>query len=101
MNVAIISGSARANNNTLRVAKAIQLHLTNLNHLSNVIDFTFYDLPLINQGNINKDSLSTFQENLITAWRNADLVITISPEYNWSATPELLNMYNAIVTSSW
>ena len=48
MNVAIISGSARANNNTLRVAKAIQLHLTNLNHLSSVVDFTFYDLPLIN-----------------------------------------------------
>lgn len=96
MNVAIISGSARANNNTLRVAKAIQLHLSNLNHLSSIVDFTFYDLPLINQGNINNDNLTSFQENLITSWRNADLVITISPEYNWSVTPELLNMYNAI-----
>jgi len=96
MNVAIISGSARANNNTLRVAKAIQLHLTNLNHLSSVVDFTFYDLPLINQGKVNQNNLTTFQENLITSWRNADLVITISPEYNWSVTPELLNMYNAV-----
>lgn len=96
MNIAIISGSARANNNTLRVAKAIQLQLTNLNYQSNIIDFTFYDLPLINQGKLDKDNLSSFQENLITNWRNADLIITISPEYNWSATPELLNMYNAI-----
>jgi chromate reductase len=96
MNVAIISGSARANNNTLRVAKAIQLHLTNLNQLSNIVDFTFYDLPLINQGKVDNDNLSVFQDDLITNWRNADLIITISPEYNWSVTPELLNMYNAI-----
>ena len=88
MNVAIISGSARANNNTLRVAKAIQLLLANLNHLSNVVDFTFYDLPFINQGKVDQNNLTSFQENLITSWRNADLVITISPEYNWSATPE-------------
>lgn len=96
MNIAIISGSARANNNTLRVAKAIQLQLTNLNYQSNIIDFTFYDLPLINQGKIDINNWSEFQENLISKWQNADLIITISPEYNWSATPELLNMYNAI-----
>jgi chromate reductase len=96
MNVSIISGSARPNNNTLRVAKAIQLQLSNLDHLCDVVDFTFYDLPLINQGNINQDSLSEFQNNLITSWRKSDLVITISPEYNWSLTPELLNMYNAL-----
>lgn len=96
MNIAIISGSARANNNTLRVAKAIQLQLTNLNCQSNIIDFTFYDLPLINQGKIDINNWSGFQENLISKWQNADLIITISPEYNWSATPELLNMYNAI-----
>ncbi|MFZ4798518.1 MAG: NADPH-dependent FMN reductase [Bacteroidia bacterium] len=96
MNIAIISGSARANNNTLRVAKAIQLQLTNLNYQSNIIDFTFYDLPLINQGKIDINNWTEFQENLISKWQNADLIITISPEYNWSATPELLNMYNAI-----
>jgi len=96
MNIAIISGSARANNNTLRVAKAIQLQLTNLNYQSNIIDFTYYDLPLINQGKIDINNWTEFQENLISKWQNADLIITISPEYNWSATPELLNMYNAI-----
>ncbi|MBJ7427452.1 MAG: NAD(P)H-dependent oxidoreductase [Bacteroidia bacterium] len=96
MNIAIISGSARANNNTLRVAKAIKLYLESNQHLANIVDFTHYDLPLINQGTINSSNLSTFQNDLITNWRNADLVITISPEYNWSSTPELLNMYNAL-----
>ncbi len=96
MNIAIISGSARANNNTLRVAKAIRLYLESNQHEADIVDFTYYDLPLINQGTINSASLSSFQNNLITKWRNADLVITISPEYNWSSTPELLNMYNAL-----
>jgi len=99
MNIAIISGSARANNNTLRVAKAIQLLLQQNQHEANIVDFTSYDLPLINQGTINSNSLTLFQNNLVTSWRSADLVITISPEYNWSSTPELLNMYNALGVS--
>jgi chromate reductase len=96
MNIAIISGSARANNNTLRVAKAIKLYFEKNLHNADIVDFTNYDLPLINQGNIYSQNLSSFQNELITKWRNADLVITISPEYNWSSTPELLNMYNAL-----
>lgn len=96
MNIAIISGSARANNNTLRVAKAIKLFLESKQHQANIVDFTNYDLPLINQGSVNSNNPTSFQNELITNWRNANLVITISPEYNWSSTPELLNMYNAL-----
>jgi chromate reductase len=99
MNITIISGSARANNNTLRVAKALQKKIELLNHNVSIVDFTDYDLPLINQGKINPVSLSNFQSSLIQNWRNANLVITISPEYNWSSTPELLNMYNAVGTN--
>lgn len=99
MNITIISGSARANNNTLRVAKALQKKIELLNHTVSIVDFTDYDLPLINQGKINQASLSNFQSSLIQNWRNANLVITISPEYNWSSTPELLNMYNAVGTN--
>jgi chromate reductase len=99
MNITIISGSARANNNTLRVAKALQNKIELLNHTVSIVDFTDYDLPLINQGKINQASLSNFQNSLIQNWRNANLVITISPEYNWSSTPELLNMYNAVGTN--
>jgi chromate reductase len=99
MNITIISGSARANNNTLRVAKALQNKIELLKHTVSIVDFTDYDLPLINQGKINQASLSNFQNSLIQNWRNANLVITISPEYNWSSTPELLNMYNAVGTN--
>lgn len=96
MNIAIISGSARANNNTLRVAKAIKLFLESKQHQASIVDFTNYDLPFINQGCVNSNNPTFFQNELITNWRNANLVITISPEYNWSSTPELLNMYNAL-----
>lgn len=89
MNIGIISGSARANNNTLRVAKAIQLLHPNDN--VQLVDFQAYDIPLINQGDIQLNNLSPFQTGLMSAMQNADLLYIITPEYNWSTTPEILN----------
>lgn len=89
MNICILSGSARENNNTIRVAKAIQQHLSA--HTVSLIDFEAYDIPLINQGGINTDNLSAFQQSLYDAMQEAQLVFLISPEYNWSTTPEILN----------
>jgi chromate reductase len=87
MNICIISGSARENNNTIRVAKAIQQQLST--HHVSLVDFQQYDIPLINQGKL--DSLSAFQQYLHDSMLGAHLVILISPEYNWSTTPEILN----------
>jgi chromate reductase len=97
MNIAIISGSARTNNNTLRVAKAIA-RLTQNNHQVEVIDFQSYDIPLIAQGGLNPERLSTFQQHLVQAMEKAHLIIIISPEYNWSTTPEILNMLHLLPT---
>jgi chromate reductase, NAD(P)H dehydrogenase (quinone) len=91
MRIAIISGSARTNNNTLRVAKAIE-KLMEVNHRTTVIDFQAYDIPLLAQGGLNPNDLSEFQKKLIKAVEEAHVVIMISPEYNWSTTPEILNM---------
>ncbi len=95
MNIAILSGSARANNNTLRVAKAID-RLVNPMHQVTVIDFQEYDIPLIGQGGLIPDQLTDFQNRLIHALEKAQLIIIISPEYNWSTTPELLNMLHLL-----
>ncbi|MFN4972038.1 MAG: NAD(P)H-dependent oxidoreductase [Bacteroidota bacterium] len=89
MNICILSGSARHNNNTIRVAKAIQHNLSA--HTVSLIDFEEYDIPLINQGSITPDTLSAFQQSLCDAMQAAHLVFLISPEYNWSTTPEILN----------
>lgn len=91
MNISIISGSARANNNTIRVGYALKKSFEQAGHQSTLIDFMEYDIPLINQGALNPDALSTFQQLMVTSMKNADLCIIITPEYNWSTTPEILN----------
>ncbi|MFY8021262.1 MAG: NAD(P)H-dependent oxidoreductase [Bacteroidia bacterium] len=95
MEICIISGSARANNNTHRVSLAIEKLLSKL-HTVNVIDFKEYDIPSLAQGGMKMSALSSFQESLIHALQKSQVVIMVSPEYNWSATPEILNMLNLV-----
>lgn len=91
MNIAILSGSARANNNTIRVGKAIRLRLEDLGHAASLVDFQQYDIPLINQGIIEESTYTFFQKQLADAMKVAQAIIIITPEYNWSTTPEILN----------
>jgi len=86
MKVGIISGSARAGNNTLRVAYALKkLHESDD---AEIVDFQQYDIPLINQGKVGE---TAFEKNLIRVMDSSDLIYIITPEYNWSTTPEILN----------
>lgn len=89
MNICIISGSARANNNTIRVSRAIEKLYER--HVIKLIDFQQYDIPLLAQGNIQHEALTHFQQQLTDAMHNADIIYIITPEYNWSTTPEILN----------
>lgn len=91
MNIAILSGSARANNNTIRVGKAIQHLLNNLGHEVSLVDFQHYDIPLVNQGPIDESIYTPFQQQLADGMKAAHIIIIITPEYNWSTTPEILN----------
>jgi len=94
MNVAILSGSSRKNNNTLLVAKALSLLHTKAGDTSHVVDFQNYDLPFFNGDALDEDNPSPFQKELIETWKDADLVYILSPEYNWLVSPELSNMTN-------
>ncbi len=91
MNFCIVSGSARTNNNTIRLAKAIEKLVTQLGFSASVIDFEQYDIPLINQGEIDRENPTSFQKSLIENMQRAEVILIISPEYNWSTTPEILN----------
>ncbi len=95
MQICIISGSARANNNTHRVSLAIEL-LLKANHEISVIDFKEFDIPSLAQGGLKTNALTPFQQNLIDSLFKAEVVMMVSPEYNWSATPEILNMLNLV-----
>ncbi|MCG9880103.1 MAG: NAD(P)H-dependent oxidoreductase [Bacteroidia bacterium] len=97
MNIAILSGSARTNNNTIRVAKAIERLVSPQHHVT-VVDFQEYDIPLIAQGGMPVEGLSSFQSRLVQAMDEAKVILIISPEYNWSTTPEILNILHLLPT---
>ncbi|MEZ0484966.1 NAD(P)H-dependent oxidoreductase [Fibrella aquatica] len=97
MKIAIISTSPRANSNTLRFCKFVQQVLQeNSQHEITIIDFAAYDLPFVGTVWMKPDVLSPFQQEFLTAWGEADLVFFASPEYNWTATPQILNAFHAL-----
>lgn len=96
MNIAILSGSARAKNNTIRVGKAIQMRMSALGHTTSLIDFQQYDIPLINQGPVDEVVFTPFQHELANAMNAAQTIVIITPEYNWSTTPEILNFLHRL-----
>lgn len=96
MNIAILSGSARANNNTIRVGKALQLRLNAMGHSTSLVDFQQYDIPLINQGPVDEAVFTPFQHELANAMKAAQAIMIITPEYNWSTTPEILNFLHRL-----
>lgn len=96
MNIQIQSGSPQKNSLSLRVAKALQHQLQG--HSNTIVDFNQYDIPFINQGEVTPDNYTPFQQQLITGWEQAQLVIVISPEYNWFPSAELINMLHQMGT---
>lgn len=90
--IAIISGSARTNSNTLKVAKAIK-KLIDPSINVEIINFEGYDVPNFNQP-FNPQNLSPWQQNAIDHLSNAKLIFWLSPEYNWLPSAELVQFIN-------
>jgi chromate reductase, NAD(P)H dehydrogenase (quinone) len=61
---------------------------------SETIDFQQYDLPSFNERFIKRDDMSVFQKKLVDSWAAADLIIVLTPEYNWFPTAEIINTVN-------
>lgn len=97
MKIAIISTSPRANSNTLRFCKFVQNVLQETGqHEVSLVDFAQYDLPFVSSVWLKPETLTSFQQEFITAWGDADLVFFASPEYNWTATPQILNAFHIL-----
>jgi chromate reductase, NAD(P)H dehydrogenase (quinone) len=97
MNIAIVAGSPRPNSNTLRFGKFIKRILEESGeHTGSLIDFAHYDLPFAGAAWLKPDSLTPFQQEFISAWAEADLVFFASPEYNWTANPQVINAFNML-----
>lgn len=90
----ILCGSARPENNTLRLAKQISRILKRDDLKCEIVDFKDYDLPSFNERFLDRHEMTKFQREMVDDWSDSDLIIVLSPEYNWFPTPELINTVN-------
>lgn len=92
LKISIISSSPRKNSSSLRVAKRIKqvLEAKSFSELE-LVNFENYDIPLVGQGELNQKELTDFQQKLIQAWGNSNLLFFVVPEYNWFTSPQLIN----------
>ncbi|MCS6969323.1 MAG: NAD(P)H-dependent oxidoreductase [Cytophagales bacterium] len=90
--VGILSTSSQPHSNTLRFAKFLQKLLTerSLEQVS-LVSFENYDIPWVGLGSIHPSRWTPFQQDLIQSWQESDLLYIVSPEYNWSFSPALIN----------
>lgn len=99
MHIALIATSSRPNSNSLRFVKYLNHLLTESNqHTTQIITYEHYDIPFAGQDWLNADALTPFQQELITAWAAADLVIFALPEYNWTAPAQATNAIHQLGT---
>ncbi len=91
--ITILSGSARSNSNTLKVAKAVQHIVQASGKEASIIDFHAYDVPNFNQ-DFDPESLSEWQQHTIASMSKAQVIFVLSPEYNWCPSAEVLTFLN-------
>ncbi|WP_234733107.1 NAD(P)H-dependent oxidoreductase [Tellurirhabdus bombi] len=97
MKIAIISTSPRQHSNSLRVARYIRNVLESYSQSDiSLVNFEAYDIPLVGQSRVNRDELTPFQQELVEAWREADLIFFTVPEYNWTTSPQLINTFHQL-----
>jgi chromate reductase len=90
--VGIVSASSQKDSNSMRFAKALQLLLAERGLPdAQIVDFEDYDIPWVGAGSIKASQLTGFQNKLVNTWNESDVIYIVSPEYNWSFSPQLLN----------
>jgi chromate reductase, NAD(P)H dehydrogenase (quinone) len=97
MKITVLSGSARKGNNTLRVAKAIKKLHTD----TTIIDYQQYDIPSFSEQYIILGQETRFQKELIDAVEDSDLLIVLTPEYNWFPSAEVINTIHQLAGNTY
>src|SRR5690606_7319636 len=101
--ITILSGSPRKNSITSRVAKAIQLYVQSVDPQIEVhiIDFYGFDIPGMNQGDMDPHHLSPWQQNLFDKATASELIFVLSPEYNWFPSAEIIQMIHQMTSRAY
>jgi chromate reductase len=103
MKVAILSGSSRRGNNTIRVSRAIKECLIQDGLVADdvrICDFVNYDIPFFNGEDLDRSNPTEFQSELYTAMSEAQVIFILSPEYNWFPSAEVINLIHRFATST-
>jgi len=95
--IGILAGSSRMNSNTAKVGKAIKRIAMDLGAPENEIlmpDFTHFDIPFSNRGDIQKENFTDFQRAVYDSMAKSKIVFILTPEYNWFPSAEIINLIN-------
>jgi len=93
MRIEIISGSARTNSVTKRVALHLyKLFSENTSHDIGLIDLSVWELPPLQKVFVSEDQTPDHLKPLSEKIFNADAFILVTPEYNGSYSPALKNL---------
>ncbi len=96
MKVLILSTSHRKESNSLRTSLYIQSVFKQKGYDAHVIDFVNDDIPLVGKGVIDLNNLSNFQSELIKKWEDSQIVIVVTPEYNWGLNANVSNLFHQL-----
>ncbi len=101
MTITIIAASSRKNSNSLRFSKYLK-HVLNNHKLGDIqiVDFENCDIPTVGRGVFNPEELTDFQQDMITKWKQSDIVFFAVPEYNWSTNGEFINALHQLGTKN-
>ena len=96
MNIEIVSGSTRRESITLRAAKYLQAHLTGgvPQHNVGLIDLREIRLPYMEKVFSTPEAAPLEIRPLAKRMHEADAFIIVSPEYNGTMSPGLINWFN-------
>jgi len=94
MKITLVSGSSRANSQSLKVAHWLKEHLHNLGASTHIIDLHIHDLPLKHEEIYQDiDELPAALE-LRKQFDESDGFVIITPEWDGMASPALKNIFN-------
>jgi chromate reductase len=100
MKVAIISGSSRPKNNSIKVSLGLKMLLEEMGNEVIIVDMRESDTPIIGKVDKRKGSdLSGFEQGMIDTLSTSEMVFLVAPEYNWGVSPVLKNFLDQFGSS--
>jgi|YNPMSStandDraft_2_1061718.scaffolds.fasta_scaffold01022_6 chromate reductase len=96
MKVLVLSTSHRTNSSTFRASKYLEHLLLQQGFDAQIIDFVGDDIPLIGKADLNPQNLSDFQKKLIDRWNEANIILIVTPEYNWGLNANVINLFHQL-----